>query len=118
MADGHPVKGDPNCRCCGQDRATAPQRRWACLGLCGTCYRRWANQGYPGDGPGPPARSSAVTPRDIGGHIEALREMDAADVPTADICKRIGITRRTITRYRRIIETGEWPSPRDGARNG
>jgi hypothetical protein len=106
-----PVRGDPHCRCCGRDRDSAPQRRWACKGLCGTCYRRWANQGFPGDGPEPPATSSAVTPRGMPEHLARFRALEAAGHSTAEICRRMGTTRRTLTRYRRIEES-------EGARNG
>jgi hypothetical protein len=117
VVKGH-LKGDPKCRSCGQDRATAPQRRWACHGLCGTCYRRWANQGYPGDGPAPPASSSAATPRDPARHLERFRELDARGLSTAEICREMGTTRRTITRYRRQIEAGPGPAKEDVAANG
>ncbi len=95
------MTGPAKCRACGADRATAPQRRWACRGLCGTCYRRWANHGFPGDGPG--ALYGPHAPR----HLKNDRllafiglELRSPDLTTAEMCTQLGVTRRTLTRYR------------------
>lgn len=94
-ANLHPAK----CRSCRADRATAPQRRWACRGLCGTCYRRWANQGFPGNGPVAAGRSPRPDKLHREARLATYRELVAQGVSTADICQRLGVTRRSLTRY-------------------
>src|SRR5258708_17209633 len=97
------MTGPAKCRACGTDRATAPQRRWACRGLCGTCYRRWANHGFPGDGPG--ALYGPHAPR----HLKNDRLLAFIGLvlrspyfTTDELCTQLGVNRRTITSYRTV----------------
>ncbi len=93
------MTGPAKCRACGADRATAPQRRWACRGLCGACYRRWANHGFPGDGPG--ALYGPHAPRHLKDErMDAFIGLELRDLTTAEMCTQLGVTRRTLTRYR------------------
>jgi hypothetical protein len=97
--------GPRECRSCGADRVSSPQPRWACKGLCGRCYRRWANQGFPYGGPLPPHRSGRpeLAHGSPASRIRLYREKLAGGASTADICLALGVTRRTLERYRTVI---------------
>src|SRR5258708_2038262 len=107
------MTGPAKCRACGADRATAPQRRWACRGLCGTCYRRWPNHAFPGDGPG--ALDGPHVPR----HLKNARllafiglELRSPALTTAEMCTQLGVPRRTLPRYRNEAGLTSCPPPR------
>ena len=78
------------CWCCGRVR---PHRARE---LCHTCYTRWQSRGFTGPGPGP-----GRTP-------ETERASDYATVITSMSARlaagRIGVTPRTIVRWRRALE--------------
>jgi hypothetical protein len=93
---------DAPCWNCGQPRRAKRADKWAGRGLCGACNRRWHDNGYQGDRP--PA------PRDRQGWenvsmlvLEDFARLDGT-MPTHELVRRFGKTRRTLTRWRRRIE--------------
>ena len=88
MTRGRPII---ECWCCGQMRPRFPRE------LCEACYRRWCRKGFTGPGPGPSLRlAMAERASDYATVITTLSASKAAG--------RIGVTPRTITRWRRALE--------------
>jgi transposase-like protein len=81
-------------------------------GLCARCYRRWQCHGFAGDAP-PDAvgnRGEYVIGERIGwqrvaldaGVLADFARLDRPEIPgrTAELCRRFGVSRRTLSRWR------------------
>jgi hypothetical protein len=95
------------CSNCGAERRAGVEH--ANCGLCRTCYRRWLDAGYPDAG---------VPERRCGGRGWRLNEpgmlddfarMDRKGEPgrSAYLAQYFGVSRRTLSRWRREIERRE-----------
>lgn len=85
--------------------AASYPRRGHC-GYCPPCYRRWADHGYPPQGPPSPQRSGRK-PGPVAGRVEDYAEFRALGLSRAEAALRLGITRRTIQRYETALRSGE-----------
>ena len=89
-ASGLPGTRPPaECWCCGHHRPHKGR------GLCSTCYSRWNKQGFTGPGPGPEFQPAAERAAEHAATITRLPAREAAD--------RLGVSTRTIVRYRRAL---------------
>lgn len=92
------------CGNCGKDR----EPRDGARGWCQKCYRRWTRAGRPETGPPDPQFA-----RDLKGHLEDYRQLVFSGVTEVDVlAQRIGVSVRTVKRYRRMeSKTGRLPVP-------
>lgn len=70
-------------------------------GWCRPCYNRWIYAGKPDTGP--PDRT-----KDVAAHVQAMLDY-LADYPKASdrlIAKDLGLSTRTIVRYRGLLKSG------------
>lgn len=65
---------------------------------CACCYKRWADHGYPASGPPPQAQGAGGGPG-AGARIEDYMFLRRHGLSRAEAALRLGVTRRTITRY-------------------
>ena len=86
--------------------------------MCRTCYRRWADHGYPPSGPpvtNPGGKGVPHARQAVKGRMEDagfLRPLCGSDT---DVARRMGVTRRTLQRYtasRQQEESGTAAKPR------
>ena len=97
---------DPDCWHCGAVRETSGRMRdFANLGLCARCYKRWSDHGFAGCAP-------PAVDRHAGGWqwyddllLDEFAERDRPGVTgaSAELARYFGVTRRTLTRWRRIV---------------
>lgn len=101
-----PFNVDP-CSHCGGPRVRGRAGLGRCnLGLCSTCYTRWMDNGYPAGGP-PQRRPGGRGWRlNDPGLLAEFAELDRCGTPgrSAELAQRFGVTRRTLSRWRRVIE--------------
>ena len=94
------------CVSCGRARPPAAWRHSWRQGYCGTCYKRWSRHGFP---PGGPPRPAARTdPRSPWGsrlgRIEDYADLRAWGVPDEQAAVRLGVSARTLDRYKQAMQ--------------
>lgn len=87
------------CKACGKPRPPRSALRpgWGC-GYCNSCYRRWVRQGRPADGPVP--RKPRGPRADRIGRIEDYAELRSWGVADSEAAQRLGVSPRTLQRYK------------------
>ena len=98
---GHLGNRIVECWCCGRN-----EPNWA-RGLCGRCYARWQRRGFQGPGPGP--ERVPYTER-AAGHLGGIPQHDSHEAEPApgavtarQMAERLGVSVRTVTRYRAAL---------------
>jgi hypothetical protein len=86
---------------CGEPRPPHSWRYGWARGYCGTCYRRWARQGFPRGGPLPPAPRAPRASR--AARIEDYTELRSWGVPDTRAAERLGVSTRTVLRYKQQL---------------
>jgi len=90
-----PVILEP-CRECGAPRRSHDD---ANRGYCRTCYRRWADNGYPVEGPPAPRYRGPSDPLVFAEFARRYRTSE-----TTALARDLGVSRRTLQRWKKKVE--------------
>ena len=74
-------------------------------GYCPRCYRRWRDHGYPEGGP-PPPRPGTGPKAGRDSRMEDYGFLRLRDLSRTEIAARLGVTKRTLSRYEESRRAG------------
>ena len=96
------------CSYCGKPRPQDPETAWRKgwrRSWCAGCFQRWRRHGSPPDGPPPPRPAGAPgrpQPRRLA-RVEDYLELRSWGLSDAQAAPRLGVSRRTLDRYKRHL---------------